>query len=238
MTRTRDPLHDHCRPHSHAGFESVPPGSEKRTFRAFGAKVMRALADELAFDSRQVAARVVSRALPQFAFNRTRTFALRQAGVRIGKGSGFLGPLDVTGPGDMRELFSVGDETFISGPLHIDLGAEVRIGSRVQLGHHVLLLTVDHEMGPSTARCGALTAAPIIIGDGVWIASRVTVLPGVVIGDGAIVAAGAVVSRDVAPNTMVAGMPAKLVRDLDDAVPLRRHRPRSQPPPPRDGRFT
>jgi len=47
-----------------------------------------------------------------------------------------------------------------------------------------------------------------------------------------------VVSRDVAPNTMVAGMPAKLVRELEDAAPSRRHRPRSQPPPPRDGRYT
>jgi acetyltransferase-like isoleucine patch superfamily enzyme len=48
----------------------------------------------------------------------------------------------------------------------------------------------------------------------VWIASRVTVLPGVSIGDGSVVAAGAVVSRDVAPNTLVAGVPAKFVRAL------------------------
>jgi acetyltransferase-like isoleucine patch superfamily enzyme len=80
--------------------------------------------------------------------------------------------------------------------------------------------------------------APIIIGDGVWIASRVTVLPGVFIGDGSVVAAGAVVSRDVAPNTMVAGVPARLVRELEVDTPQRRHRPRSQPPPPRDGRVT
>jgi maltose O-acetyltransferase len=124
----------------------------------------------------------------------------------------------------------VGEDTFISGPLHVDLGAAVRIGSRVQFGHHVVLLTMDHEMGPPSARCGRLVAAPITIGDGVWIASRVTVLPGVTIGDGAVVAAGAVVTRDVAPDTLVGGVPAKLVRDLDVDAPESVRRSRSQPP--------
>ena len=53
------------------------------------------------------------------------------------------------------------------------------------------------------------------IGDGVWLSSRVIVLPGVVVGDGAVVAAGAVVTSDVAPNTLVAGIPARPLRALD-----------------------
>jgi tetrahydrodipicolinate N-succinyltransferase len=57
-------------------------------------------------------------------------------------------------------------------------------------------------------------AAPISIGDGVWIGSRVTVLPGVSVGRGAVVAAGAVVTRDVAPDTLVAGIPAVVVKHL------------------------
>jgi maltose O-acetyltransferase len=175
-------------------------------------------------------AKMVSRALPQFSFARTRTLALRAAGVRIGSGSGILGPIDITGAGDIRELFSVGEDTFISGPLHVDLGARVHIGSRVQLGHHVVLLTINHEMGPSRARCGPQVAAPIHIGDGVWIASRVTVLPGVTIGDGSVVASGAVVSRNVEPNTLVAGVPARLVRILEDGVPPRSVRWSSVPP--------
>ncbi len=198
--------------------------------RALGHRVAHAWLDETGFDARRVVAGVVSRILPQFSFARARTMAMRAAGIRIGARSGILGPLDITGRGDLRDLFSVGEDTFISGPLHVDLGAAVRIGSRVQFGHHVVLLTMDHEMGPPSARCGRLVAAPITIGDGVWIASRVTVLPGVTIGDGAVVAAGAVVTRDVAPDTLVGGVPAKLVRDLDVDAPESVRRSRSQPP--------
>ena len=191
---------------------------------------------ETSFDPRRLVAHLVSRAFPQFSFTRTRTLALRAAGVRIGERSGILGPIDITGAGDIRELFSVGEDTFISGPLHIDLGAAVRIGSHVQLGHHVLLLTVNHEMGPSNARCGPHVAAPDH-----HRRRRVDCLardsaPRRLIGDGAVVAAGAVVSRDVPPNTLVAGMPAKVVRDLEEGVPPRSQRRSSSPPscyPPR-----
>jgi acetyltransferase-like isoleucine patch superfamily enzyme len=76
-------------------------------------------------------------------------------------------------------------------------------------------LTVDHEIGPSEHRCTNPVMAPIAIGDGAWLASRVLVLPGVTVGKGAVVAAGAVVTRDVAPDTLVAGVPARFVRNLE-----------------------
>jgi acetyltransferase-like isoleucine patch superfamily enzyme len=228
----RDFFPDRSAPTESGQSNRWPRGADR-----LGARLARAWLEETTFDPRKLLAQVVSRTLPQFSFSRTRTFALRAAGVRIGSRSGILGPIDITGAGDVRELFSIGEDTFISGPLHVDLGAEVRIGSRVQLGHHVVLLTINHEVGPSRARCGPQVAAPIVIGDGVWIASRVTVLPGVSIGDGSVIAAGAVVSRDVEPNTLVAGVPARLVRVLEDGVPPRSQRwstypPSSSYPPP------
>jgi maltose O-acetyltransferase len=113
-------------------------------------------------------------------------------------------------------LLEIGDHTFITGPLRIDLAAPVRIGSRVNLGHSVTLLTMDHEIGPSEKRCGYRKTGPIVIEDAVWIATNATILPGVTVGEASVVAAGAVVTRDVAPNTLVAGVPARVVRELPD----------------------
>jgi maltose O-acetyltransferase len=191
-------------------------------------KVVSTARDEVSFDMRKTLAYSISRGLPHFRFCRTRTALLRAIGLRIGKGAGILGPLDVTGSGDMTKLLRIGDLTYISGPLHMDLGAEVHIGSGVRLGHDVMLLTFDHDIGPSEYRCGRLVAAPIRIGNGVWIGSRATVLPGVSIGDGAVVAAGALVTRDVPPNTLVAGVPARSLRALDETdAPLSTRRQRS-----------
>jgi maltose O-acetyltransferase len=171
--------------------------------------------DEFGFDPRKAIGRFASRALPQLSFNRTRTAVIRAMGVRIGARSLIMGPLDLTGEGASVGQLSIGEDTFVTGPLHVDLGAPVRIGNWVRLGHHVVLLTQNHQIGPPHFRCGWTVAEPIEIGDGAWIASCVTILPGVCVGKGAVVAAGAVVTGDIAPNTLVAGVPARLVRALD-----------------------
>jgi maltose O-acetyltransferase len=154
--------------------------------------------------------------LPAQSFSRVRTAMLRAAGLHIGPLSLFQGPLHITGGDRACERLDIGTYTLISGALHCDLAAPIRIGDRVRIGHDVSLLTVDHEIGPAEMRCGTRSFGAIEIGDGAWLASRVVVLPGVRIGAGAIVAAGSVVTRDVAPNTLVAGVPARKIRDLSD----------------------
>jgi maltose O-acetyltransferase len=153
--------------------------------------------------------------LPQSCFNRVRTALWRAAEMSIGEGSLLMGDVLLSGAGDFKSLLSIGDETYMRGPLRIDLGGEVRIGNRVDIDANCAFFTVDHEVGPPHRRAGLSTYGSIVIGDGVWIASRVTILPGVTIGDGAVLGAGAVVVSDVEPNTLVGGVPARVLRKLE-----------------------
>jgi acetyltransferase-like isoleucine patch superfamily enzyme len=165
---------------------------------------------------RKVLAEAAATFLPQQSFNRTRTALLRAAGVRIGSHSLVLGPVRITGIGDPCPLLHIGEHTIITGPLHADLGAPIHIGDWVRLGHDVSLLTINHHIGGEWLRSGTSFFGPIEIGDGAWIASRVTVLPGVSIGTSSVVAAGSIVTRNVPPNTLVAGVPARVVRTLEE----------------------
>ena len=82
------------------------------------------------------------------------------------------------------------------------------------IGHKVVLATLDHDFMPE--KRGNMTGKPIVIGKNVWIGANVTVLGGVTIGDNAIVAAGAVVTKDVPENTIVGGIPTKVIKSIYD----------------------
>jgi maltose O-acetyltransferase len=183
---------------------------------SFASRLLRAAREEVEpLFSRQLFATIAG-ALPASAFAMTRTALLRAAGVQIGEGSLVQGSVRLTGHGNPCGLLSIGADTLVTGGLHADLGAPVRIGSGVRIGHDVSLLTITHALGASWFRAGTSNAQAIVIEDGCWIASRSTILPGVVIGRGSIVAAGAVVTRSVPENTLVAGIPARVVRELTE----------------------
>ena len=93
--------------------------------------------------------------------------------------------------------------------------ALVRIGSRALIGPSCYIGTGNHSMNHLDRRRPDGTARPVEIGEDTWLGAGVIVLGGVTIGEGAVVAAGAVVNRDVAPFTLVGGVPAKFIRKLD-----------------------
>jgi acetyltransferase-like isoleucine patch superfamily enzyme len=105
-----------------------------------------------------------------------------------------------------RTVF-IGPDCAFTGPAPIDIADEVLIA------HKVNLVTGGHPVAPDQRR-DYITAEPIAIEANVWIGAAATVLPGVRIGAGAVVAAGAVVTRDVPPATLVAGVPARVIREL------------------------
>ena len=113
---------------------------------------------------------------------------------------------------DYGRNIQVGRNVFLNSGCRFQDQGGITIGDGAQIGHNVVLATLNHD--PDPANRSQVIPGPIVIGRNVWIGSNATVLPGVTIGDNAIVAAGAVVSRDVPANTVVGGVPARVLKRL------------------------
>jgi acetyltransferase-like isoleucine patch superfamily enzyme len=110
-------------------------------------------------------------------------------------------------------VLQIGDGVYINSGVSICAQQSVQIGNNCAIGNNTLIMDTDFHNVDDHRQGG--TASPVVIEDDVWIAARVTILKGVRIGRGAVVAAGAVVTKDVAPRTLVGGVPARLIRNLD-----------------------
>jgi acetyltransferase-like isoleucine patch superfamily enzyme len=109
---------------------------------------------------------------------------------------------------------SFGENVFVNqGCTFMDKGG-IQIGNGVMIAPKVSLITGGHPL-PRAERREYLSFAPIVIEDDVWIGTAAVVTQGVTIGTGAVVAAGAVVTRDVPANTVVAGVPARVIKTVD-----------------------
>jgi maltose O-acetyltransferase len=109
----------------------------------------------------------------------------------------------------------LGSGVMIARDVTLDCRGGIEIGDDSMIGFESIILTSTHKSDRLDVpiRKQGMFAAPVNIGKNVWIGARVIVLPGVKIGDGAIVGANAVVTRDVMPNTIIGGIPAKLIRE-------------------------
>lgn len=143
-------------------------------------------------------------------------------------------------PAELRTLFSelIGepvDESFgLFPPFNTDCGKNIHIGKNVfinsgckfqdqggiyigdgcLIGHNATLVTINHDQRPEHR--GDMYVKPIILGKNVWLGANATITQGVTVGDGAIIAAGAVVTNDVLANTIVGGIPAKIIKTIED----------------------
>ncbi|MCH5155299.1 MAG: sugar O-acetyltransferase [Clostridiales bacterium] len=115
---------------------------------------------------------------------------------------------------DCGKNITVGKRVFInSGCCFQDQGG-IEIGDDVLIGQQVVIATLNHDLNPE--KRGSMIPKHVKIGNKVWIGAHATILAGVTIGDNSVVAAGAVVTKNVPENTVVGGVPAKIIKNIDE----------------------
>lgn len=130
-------------------------------------------------------------------------------GTQVDDGFVLIPPFHATGGAGMK----IGRNVFVNqNCTFYDLG-RLEIGDDVMIGPNVSLITSGHPVEPSRRR-DFVVAKPIAIERNVWIGAGATIIGGVTVGENSVVAAGAVVTRDIPPNTLVGGNPATVIRSI------------------------
>ncbi|HEX7705951.1 MAG TPA: acyltransferase [Thermoanaerobaculia bacterium] len=162
---------------------------------------------------------------------RLRAMLLRLRGMEIGVATSIGRNLAVTHPGCVRigrraeiehsvylkvadpaAVLEIGDFVFIGTGAEIDVSRSVRIGAHTLLAPGVFISDHNHNISRATRiDQQGIQHESVTIGGDVWLGARSVILPGITIGDGAVIGAGAVVTKDVAAYTIVAGVPARLI---------------------------
>ena len=113
---------------------------------------------------------------------------------------------------DFGKNIHIGENVFINACCHFQDHGGVTLGDGCQIGHNVVFATLNHGIEPENSRF--TYPAPIVLGRNVWVGSNSTILQGVTIGDNSVVAAGAVVTKDVPADTIVGGVPARVIKHI------------------------
>lgn len=176
----------------------------------------------------------------EYCYDDEEVDALKEAAIIWTREFNALDPLDFSAQREClkEHLGSMGKDVWIAKTFNCDNGKnihignnftgnynitmldirEIYIGDNVMIGPNTLITTVNHPMTPMGRRQHLGIATPVTIGNDVWIGGNVTILPGVKIGNNVIVAAGAVVTKDIPDNTLVGGVPARKIKDLENDV--------------------
>jgi maltose O-acetyltransferase len=134
---------------------------------------------------------------------------LKKRLLACGNNCGFNFPFRIEGP----EFVSFGESISIAPYVHIWGQGGVWIGDHTMIASHVVITSVTHNK-KSTFYKDENVCLPVRIGKNVWIGAHAVILPGLEIGDDAIIGAGAVVTRNVPPRTIVAGIPARSISEI------------------------
>lgn len=158
--------------------------------------------------------------LPRLAvFDKVRYIIYKLAGINVCGRSTIWGPLTIRPIGGAKNI-QIGKGSFINTDIRFGVPKDkVIIGNNVQIGPRVMFETVSHGIKYVSGKGRGATTKPIIIEDEVWIGAGAIITQGVTIGRGSVVAAAALVNKNVEAYTIVGGVPAKLIRKIDDEAP-------------------
>ncbi len=115
---------------------------------------------------------------------------------------------------DCGKNITIGRNVFINSGCRFQDQGGITIGDGSLIGHNAVLATLNHNINPNNR--SSMIPAPIVIGKNVWLGANVTVTQGVTIGDNSVVAAGAVVTKDVPANCIVGGVPARVIKTIEN----------------------
>lgn len=159
-------------------------------------------------------AMAITAALNRLTFNdadEIRALFSELIGKKVDESFLLIPPFFTAGGDEIR----VGRNVFVNqNCTFYDLGG-LNIADNVMIGPNVSIITTSHPLEPSQRRTTTI-GKPIVIERNVWIAAGATIVGGVTVGENSVVAAGAVVTRDVPPNTLVGGNPARVIRAIGD----------------------
>lgn len=159
-------------------------------------------------------AMAITAALNRLTFNdadEVRALFSELIGKKVDESFSLIPPFYTAGGDEIR----VGRNVFINqNCTFYDLGG-LDIGDDVMIGPNVSIITTGHPLEPSQRRAVTL-GKPIVIERNVWIAAGATIVGGVTVGENSVVAAGSVVTKDVPPNTLVGGNPARVIRSIGE----------------------
>lgn len=159
-------------------------------------------------DALELARRITGKLNTEYHTPQEALDLLRQLGAEIDPSAEIRTPFYT----DFGKFITVGKNVFVNNACTFMDRGGITLEDDVKIGPRANLITENHDLDPAKRR--TLISNGILVKRNVWIGAAATILPGVTIGENSVVAAGAVVTKDVPPNTIVAGVPAKAIRQI------------------------
>lgn len=154
---------------------------------------------------------IIQKGMPRLAFPKINRFVFSLQGYSLAKTARVCSTVRMSG----NISIYIGDHTFIGDNSSIvGGGAGIIVGSNCDISDNVIICSGTHKIGGSNRRAGDGCGYPVIIGNGVWVGVGAIILPGVSVGNGCIIGAGALVNRSFPDNMLIAGNPARIIREL------------------------